>query len=325
MAVSYAAPEYYQYNLTLDRELARDLAVEVGYVGSLGRHLGRRYNLNQPIVTGLQTDGTLVSVRPFPAFADIQFQDQTIRSSYNAVQASARRRMSGGLTFLAAYTFSRMIDTGSVSTGNLTNVSTSGAQKSPQDIYDMRAERGLSDLHRSHQFSTAFSWALPVGSGRRFLAAAPATLDRLIRNWKISGIATLLSGRPFTPQYAAGDFATQRPDLTADPRTAVPAGLWFNPGAFARPVATAARPSLNGTAGRNILIGPGFNNLDLTFTRTLRLHERAALQLRADAFNVFNHPNYQLPVFLLDQSNAGRVTATANQAREWQLAARLVF
>jgi hypothetical protein len=90
-------------------------------------------------------------------------------------------------------------------------------------------------------------------------------------------------------------------------------------------VATAARPSLNGTAGRNILIGPGFNNLDLTFTRTLRLHERAALQLRADAFNVFNHPNYQLPVFLLDQSNAGRVTATANQAREWQLAARLVF
>jgi hypothetical protein len=172
MAVSYAAPEYYQYNLTLDRELARDLAVEVGYVGSLGRHLGRRYNLNQPIVTGLQTDGTLVSVRPFPAFADIQFQDQTIRSSYNAVQASARRRMSGGLTFLAAYTFSRMIDTGSVSTGNLTNVSTSGAQKSPQDIYDMRAERGLSDLHRSHQFSTAFSWALPVGSGRRFLAAA---------------------------------------------------------------------------------------------------------------------------------------------------------
>lgn len=325
MAVNYEAPVYYQYNLTVDRELGRDLAIEVGYVGSLGRHLGRRYNLNQPIAVDLQPDGTLVTIRPFPAFADIQFQDQTIHSSCNALQASARRRMSGGLTFLAAYTFSRTIDTGSVSTGNLTNVSTSGSQKSPQNIYDMRAERGLSDLHRSHQFSTAFRWALPIGSGRRFLAEAPSMTDRLVRNWEISGIVTLLSGRPFTPQYAAGDFATQRPDLVSSPYADVPAGLWFNPDAFARPMATPARPSLDGNAGRNILAGPAFKNLDLALMRTFRLHERAALQLRAEAFNLLNHPNYQLPVFLLDQSNVGRVTATANNAREWQLAARLMF
>lgn len=105
----------------------------------------------------------------------------------------------------------------------------------------------------------------------------------------------------------------------------MPAGLWFNPDAFARPMATPARPSLDGNAGRNILAGPAFKNLDLALMRTFRLHERAALQLRAEAFNLLNHPNYQLPVFLLDQSNVGRVTATANNAREWQLAARLMF
>ncbi len=325
MAVGYQSPVYYQYNLTVDRELGRDLAIEVGYVGSQGRHLGRRYNLNQPIAVGLQSGGTLISVRRYPDFADLQFQDQSINSSYNALQVSARRRLSGGLTFLAAYTFSRAIDFGSVSTGNLSNVSTSGAQKSPQNIYDMGAERGLSDLHRAHQFNTAFRWALPIGSERRVAAGSSPIVNSIISNWEVSGIVTLLSGRPFTPQYAAGDFATQRPDLVSNPYAGVPAGLWFNPGAFAEPVATPARPSLYGNAGRNILIGPAFRNLDMALMRAFRLHEGIALQLRAEAFNLFNHPNYQLPVFLLDQSNVGRVTATANNAREWQLAARLMF
>lgn len=324
MAVGYQVPEYYHYNLTVERELGRDLAVEIGYVGSQGRHLGRRYNLNQPVAV-VKADGTFGSVRPFPAFADIQFQDQTIDSSYHALEASARRRLSGGLTLLAAYTLSRATDTGSISTGNLSNVSTSGGQKTAQNIYDMAAEQGPSDFNRTHQFTAAFAWDVPLGEGRRFLSGGAPAVRGLVSGWQVSGIATLLSGRPFTPQYAAADFAAQRPDQLGDASANVPAGLAFNPAAYARPIATASNPGAYGNAGRNSLAGPRYTNLDLALSRTLRLSRRVGLQLRAEAFNLLNHANYQLPVFLLDRTDVGRYTATANDAREWQLAVRLAF
>lgn len=324
MAVDYQSPEYYHYNVTVERQVSGDLVVELGYVGSQGRHLGRRYNLNQPIATA-KADGSIASVRPFPAFADIQFQDQTIESAYNALQASARRRLSGGLTLLASYTLSRATDTGSVSTGNLSNVSTSGSQKTPQNIYDMAAERGPADFDRTHQFTAAFAWDLPFGTGRRYLASAPTAVTVLASGWQVSGIVTLLSGRAFTPQYSAGDFAAQRPDLVGDPYANVPDGSGYNPAAFSKPVASASNPGAYGSAGRNSLRGPAFHNVDMAISRSIGLPGRLNLQFRAEAFNLLNHANYQVPVFLLDRSDAGRYTATANNAREWQLAVRLSF
>jgi hypothetical protein len=324
MAMDYRVPKYYHYNVTLERELGRDLTVHFGYVGSQGRHLGRRYNLNQP-VPFVKDDGTFASVRPFPAFADIQFQDQTIDSCYHSMQASVRRRLSGGLSLLASYTLGRATDTGSISTGNMSNVSTSGSQKTPQNIHDMAAERGPADFHRTHQFAAAFAWDLPVGGGRRLLSDAGPFVNAMVGGWQMTGIVKALSGRPFTPQYAAGDFAAQRPDLVGDPNVNVPAGLAFNPTAFARPQATAANPGGYGNAGRNMLTGPGFTNFDLALSRSIRLPRSYRLQLRAEVFNAFNQVNYQLPVFLLDRSDVGRYTATANEAREWQLAVRFMF
>ncbi len=324
MEVAYQAPEYYHYNLTVERELGRDLALEIGYVGSKGRHLGRRYNLNQPIPYA-KSDGTVSSTRPYPSFADIQFQDQTIASDYDALEASVRRRLSGGLTLLLSYSLGRASDTGSVSTGNLTNVSTSGSQKTPQNIYDMAAEVGPADFNRTQQFSGAFAWDLPFGDGRRYMAAAAGWARAIVSGWQVSGIVTILSGRPFTPQYAAGDFAAQRPDVVGDPYSNIPAGLAFNPSAFVKPVATAENPGAYGNAGRNSLTGPGFQNVDAAFSRTVQLGGSLRLQFRAEAFNLFNHANYQLPVFLLDRSDVGRYTATANNAREWQLAVRVSF
>ena len=325
MAVDYRTPEIYQYNLTLERELGSDLAFEIGYVGSQGRYLGRRYNLNQTIPAGLLADGTLATVRPYPQYADIQFQDQTIASDYNALQTALRRRMAGGLTMLVSYTLGKSIDSGSNSAGNLSNVSTTGAQKAPQDIYNMRAERGLSDFDRRHQFSAAFSYDLPFGSGRRWASGAGSLASALVSGWQVSGIVTMWSGRPFTPQYSAGDFATQRPDLVSDPMANIPAGLWFNPSAFARPVATAAQPDLYGNAGRNILTGPGYQNVDLAVTRTFTATSDVRLQFRAEAFNLLNRANYDVPVFLLDASNVGQATATQGDARQLQFALRVLF
>jgi hypothetical protein len=320
MDANYNVPEFYQYNLTVERELLPDLTLEVGYVGSQGRFLGRRFDMNQPIPIGLSSTGTLVTARRYPQFGDIQYQDQTAVSSYDALQTSLRRRAANGLTMLVSYTWSKAIDTASS-----TNNSTTGTQKFPQDIYNIAAERSLSDFHRAHQFSGSFNYDLPIGRGRRFLREAGGLTQALLGGWQLNGIVTLLSGRPFTPQYNAADISQQRPDLVGDPKANIPDDLWFNPAAFARPVATAASPELYGNAGRNSLIGPDFRNLDLGFAKNVRFTNRRRLQFRAEIFNATNRPNFQVPVFLLDRTDVGRVTATANEGREFQFALRLYF
>lgn len=320
LQVDYQTPEFYQFNLTVERELATDLSVEIGYVGSQGRRLGRRYNLNQPIPVSLNQTGGLVTVRPYPQFGDIQFQTQDASSEYNALQVSVRRRSAHGLTALASYTYSRAYDNASS-----TNNSTTGTQKFPQNIYDIEAEWSLSDFHRAHQFSASMNYELPFGKGRRYLRDAGAVTQVLFGGWQVNSIVTMLSGRPFTPQYSAADVSQQRPDVVSDPLANVPAGLAFNPAAFARPVATAASPELYGNAGRNSLIGPTFKNVDLSLTKTFRVSRDLRLQFRAETFNVFNATNFQVPVFLLDSSNVGNYTSTANEAREFQFALKLLF
>jgi hypothetical protein len=320
MGVAYHTPKFYQYNITVERELGNDFAVEIGYVGSRGRYLGRRYNLNQPIPTGLNPNGSLATVRPYPQFGDIQYQSQDASSDYNALQISARRRTANGLTALLSYTFSRAHDNASS-----TNNSTTGTQKFPQDIYDLAAEWALSDFHRAHQFTGSLNYELPVGRGRRFLKDAGGFTQAVLGDWQVNGIITLLSGRPFTPQYSAADVAQQRPDLVGDPKANIPDGLAFNPAAFERPVATAQEPNLYGNAGRNILIGPTFRNVDLSFSKSFRMTRDVRLQVRIETFNLLNTANFQVPVFLLDSSNVGRYTSTANEAREWQFALKVLF
>lgn len=337
----YQQPEFYQYNLTLERELLRDLVWEIGYVGSQGRFLGLRYNINAPVPTGaVTTTGTAgtpnyvvtpVVTRRFQAqysTATIQYQDQFGNSSYNALQTSLRRRAADGLTLLVSYTFSRTIDNGSS-----TNQSSTGAQQFPQDISNiLETERGLADFHRKHQFNASFNYELPFGRGRAFFGGARGLADAFIGGWQLNGIVSLLSGRPFTPQYSAADVGSQRPDVIGDPYENIPDGLLYNPAAFRRPrtvdpvtFRATGDTDLLGNAGRNILIGPSFQSVDLSLLKNFRLAENTRLQFRVEAFNVFNHPNFQVPVFFLDSANAGKVTQTANEGREFQFAVKLLF
>ena len=324
MNPDYNMPEFYQYNLTIERELAKDLVMEIGYVGSQGRFLGLRYNINAPIPTGIVTGGVPQVTRRFQAqygTATIQYQDQFGRSNYNALQTSLRRRAANGLTLLVSYTFSKSIDTGSA-----TNQSTTGSQQFPQDIRNiLGTERGLSDFHRKHQLSGSFNYELPFGKGRRFLSNANGFVQALIGDMQINGIVSILSGRPFTPQYSAADVASQRPDVVGNPYENIPAGLYFNPAAFRRPTATGGEVDLFGNAGRNILIGPRFRSIDMSLLKNFRLRENVRLQFRVEAFNIFNTPNYQVPVFQLDTSNVGRVSQTATEGREFQFALKLIF
>lgn len=325
LAADYQTPEFYQYNLTLERELLRDLALEVGYVGSQGRHLGIRYNLNQfvcrraPCVSTTGADPELV--RPFPAYGDITFQSQDVNSNYNALQATLRRRERHGLTLLVSYTFSRSLDySSSIAT------TTSGTQREPQNPRDLRNEYGLSDFHRKHQFSASFNYELPFGRRRAFFSDASGLAQALVGGWQVNGIVTVLSGRPFTPQFAsnASNAGIQRPDIIGDPFANVPGGFYYNPAAFRRPGANAGDTNLFGNLGRNALIGPAYHNFDFSAFKNFRLTESVRLQFRAEAFNVFNHPNFRIPSFRLDDPNAGQLTA-AEEGREFQFALKLIF
>lgn len=319
-------PEIYQYNLTIEREIAKDLGFEIGYVGSQGRFLGVRYNLNAANPTGAVTLNattgiyTPVTARRFPTLGDITYQVQAVNSSYNALQAAIRRRSKGGLTMLASYTFGKAID------GNSnTNNSTTGSQRSPQDPTNFRADRSLADFHRTHQFSASFNYDLPFGRGRRFFRDSRGLAQTFFGGWQLNGIITSLSGRPFTPVYSVADISGGRPDLIGNPKANVPAGLFFNPAAFARPRASPSDPNLYGTSGRNVVIGPNFNSVDMSLFKNIRLAERAKLQLRWEVFNVLNHPNYQIPQQLLESSDQGRFRNTSNEAREMQLAVKVIF
>ena len=224
---------------------------------------------------------------------------------------------------LVSYTFSRAIDDASS-----TNNSTTGTQRFPQDIYNFAAERSLADFHRKHQFTASFNYSLPFGRGKAFFQDARGLKQILLGDYQINGIVSVLSGRPFTPQYNAPDVGQQRPDIIGNPYERVPAGLFFNPAAFGDP-SDVIDPNdpLNffGNAGRNILIGPGFKNFNLSLLKNLPLGEGVRLQFRAEAFNVFNHPNFQVPVFFLDRADVGQVTATSNEGRELQFAVKFLF
>jgi Carboxypeptidase regulatory-like domain/TonB dependent receptor len=324
MNPDYKQPEIYQYNFTVERELAKDLVLEVGYVGSQGKFLGLRYNYNAALPTGTVINGVYQPFRRLQAqygTATIQYQDQFGVSNYNALQTSLRRRAANGLTLLLSYTFSKSIDTGSS-----TNNSTTGSQDFPQDIRDvLGSQRGLSDFDRRHQFTGSFNYELPFGKGRGFFSDANGIVQTLVGGWQLNGIVSILSGRPFTPQYSAADVGAQRPDVIGDPYANIPAGLEFNPAAFRRPTATDGEVDLFGNAGRNILTGPKFRTFDLSLLKNVRLAEKTRLQFRVESFNVFNTPNYQVPIFQLDNANVGRVNITATEGREFQFAVKLLF
>lgn len=329
--VDSKTPEIYQYNLTFERELAKDLALEVGYVGSSSRFLGGRYNLNAAVPIGISPTGTLITTRPYPNLSEITYQAQVFNSNYNALQTSIRRRSKNGLTLLASYTFGKAMDMNST-----TNNSTTGSQRTPQDTQNFRNDWALADFHRTHQFSGSFNYSLPFGRGRGFFGNAKGLTQALLGGWQLNGIVTELSGRPFTPQFAAGDVTQQRPDIVGDPYENVPDGFQYNPLVFRRP--TALDGEFYGNAGRNILTGQNFRSTDLSLFKIITLREKLRLQVRWEVFNVFNRTNIQTPQNLLPANintitieelrigtDVGRSRLTSIENREMQFAFKLIF
>lgn len=308
-------PYVQQWNFNVQRELPAGLVAQVAYVGSSAHDLYYPANVNLPPPGA----GKIQARRPIQGFAAIYEYAPFVSSNYNALQAQLERRFSKGLTFLAAYTYSHSLDNGPSQADN--GVGDPG----PQNPLNFAAERGNSNFDVRQRFVASTVYELPFGKGKPLLSHS--RLGRAIAGgWQLSGILSLQTGLPFTPVLAfdpTNSGTTARPDRIGDGNlsSSRQAPLhWFDTTAFAVPA-----PFTFGSSGRNILRGPGQRNIDVGLARSISIRERVGLEFRAEAFNLFNTPQFGLPNATLGVATTGVISTVVNPQRELQLALRLAF
>jgi len=305
-----------QWSLSLQRELSRTASLTAAYVGSGNRRLplGGFYN-----VARVPGPGEAASRRPFPYISPANFDRSWGRGHYHAFQLQLQKRYSKGLSFTASYTWSKAIDIG------CSGYFDEGC--AIQDPYRFNLDRSVAATDVPHMLSLSWVYELPFGQSK-WLRIGNRFLDGLFRGWQVNGIAMVRSGQPFTV-FLEGDPANTgnrsgyaRPDVVASPALDEPRPeRWFRIEAFQAP-----GPYRFGNAGRNILRGDGQVNFDLSVFRNFLLpwRERMRLQLRLEAFNAFNTPQFDLPVANLSDPNFGRVISARNE-REVQVGLKLEF
>jgi hypothetical protein len=315
-------PYIQEWNLNVERQIAKDTILQVAYVGVHGVHLTYLRNLNkatQPLDSNLEVCPTPTD----PYCADIRFElavllrrgsanrsrfalQTTTRAWSNALQIRFEKRFSAGWTMLAAYTYQHSI-------GVTSEDEAVGPE--PQNTYNMRAERGDISPDFRHQFTAAWTYELPFGPGKRY-ANSNGPIRWVAGGWQLNGIVAMYSGQSITPLLSFDDTNTgsggARPNAYFSPyafTNATEAGCptnsqtlqcWYNPAAFGQTSPTTfVYPSLAsgqtfarlyGNAGRGTLRGPAQYNVDFSVFKSSHFKESMNLKLRGEVFNLSQHP-----------------------------------
>ena len=297
------------WNFNIQREIARDVAVMVGYFGSKGTHLRIARNINQPVnsVRPFARLSTSSPVLPGSSLGNITQIEGTGNSSYNALWTTVTSRLSS-LRLNASYTWSKSIDYNSLSSPPTVIT--------VQNSYDLRNDRGFSDFDARHRLVVSGTYDLPF-KGNRFKDG-----------WHLAAITQLQSGNPVniitTISTVNGVANTLRPDVTGPVEIVGAVERWFDTSAFA-PVARF------GSLGRNVIIGPGFSNIDLSVLKNTSLGETTRLQFRAEVFDLFNHANFGQPGRTVGSQTFGQISNTrfptgdSGSSRQLQFALKLLF
>jgi hypothetical protein len=311
-------PYVQNFNLTVEQQIASGTAVQISYVGSLGRFEGTEREQNPAIyIPGSSTTQNTDKRRIYgPTFSTITGFGSDGNGSYNGLQVQLQRRFQKGLTFMAYYTFANAID--EASRNDAANNWTL------QDPNDRRGNRAVSDYSIKNRFVSSWIWELPFLRTQHSLAA------KVFGGWQFSGIATISDGMPFTITAGRDNSLTgagnNRPDVLGNP--VLPSGRsrseilarYFDTGKFA-----ANQPGRYGNAGRNILTGPGTVSFDLSMGKTFAITETKRVEFRWNAFNAFNQPGFSSPGANLNSpSNFGKITG-AGSGRIMQGALRFEF
>jgi hypothetical protein len=329
-------PTIEQWTLKIEQGITPNTLFSITYVGEHGYHLPNTVDVNTVTPTAA-ADGT--AGRPFPttvvrahnSIGNTRYTLSNANSSYNALQLSVARRLSKGLQFRGNYTFSKSLDIHSSSFLANEGIAGTTTVMNPQNL---KADWGRSNFNPAHQASGNFSYDLPFGRGRLSGSNVSALADKFIGGWTWHGIVTSQTGYSFTPlvgsnQSNNGD--SRNPDrVSINPNFTGPIILgkvtqWFDPAAFRLPSA-----GTYGNAGRNILTGPGLTEIDMSLFKTTAISEKLKAQFRAECFNLFNHPNFGMPVVSTFSSGdvsptAGAITYTTTSQREIQFGMKLLW
>ncbi len=336
-----------EYNLALEHEFASGFDIRVGYVGqhnlkqnNYGGSGNTQSNLNlaNPPVVG----STVQSTNLHQPFSSIPYYMEPIfHSTMNSLQVGVHKRYGRGFAIGAEYQWTRVLGT-----ENLENSSGSNPNDSYGDIGGITPQ----------VLTVNYSYALPFGHGQPLFASAGGLLNQIISKWQLSGISTFQTGQPFSVTYSAPGSPVGQVSGRADRVPGVSLypshkslNEWFNPSAYAPPPCynsvtsgTNCQAVFNagqgagvttyasyGNSGYNMLRGPAFQDWDMSLQKNIQWHEHYNVQLRADSFNVFNHPNFATPNSSISNSNAGTITSTSGtpsyEARTMEFAAKFSF
>jgi hypothetical protein len=334
-----------QMSASLQRQIGRNGIIEVGYTGTLGLKLQQNVQLSnalpgstavagrRPYVGAVFAPGTV-----FPSYIHVQGNSvaagtigvlpNEAQGNYHALYVRGERRFTNGFSYLSSFTFSKAITNAPQfrNAGGATGTENSP----PQNSYDLSAERGLASFNAKFRWVNTAVYSLPFGHGQRWINNGFASA--ILGGWQLAGIMSMQTGFPSTINLT-GDTAGigggsggiliranpvpgQSAELPAGRRTAAE---WFNVNAFVEPPAYQF-----GTLGRNTLVGPGLFNIDTTLSKHFRLRERYAFEIRAEAFNLFNTPNYNQIGRIINASDFGQVDSQL-PPRELQFGAKITF
>jgi hypothetical protein len=317
IAHNYKNDYVQSWNFNIQQQLASSFSLMASYVGSKGTDLNIERNYNQPIG----------GVRPYPALSlsspidpgkslgNIIVMESDGNSSYNALWLTATKRFSKGLQFSASYTFSKSID----------DVSRTAEGLTLQNSYNLEGDRGLSDFDARHRFTLNGIYELPIHG------------NRWKDGWQFAPIITLQSGNPISFKTSNTSFtgaATLRPSVTGPVETGFSPATNGN-ATYVEYIQNTSvfydQGSAFGNLGRNVIIGPGFANVDIALIKQTKIRENIRLEMRADAFDALNHPNFGQPGVTVGTSTFGLLTNTrfptgdSGSSRQMQLAMKLVF
>ncbi len=319
----YLSPYTQNWSVTVEREIVRNTLLRVAYVGTKATHLKGEYDQNAPIynpnLTLAQNRATIDQRRPIAGFQTIDRWFHGLNADYNSLQVSFDKRYSAGFTVLASYTWSKAMDYQSTN---------QAAQDAPLSYpFNFSFGRGPTSQNRDHRFVTSAVWDLP---GQKL---SSRILRPVLANWKISGIGTFETGRPFGIN-ATGDplagiagarvdlIGTGNPVLDTSRSKGAKVAAYFDVTRFRNPA-----PNNVGSLGRNVLTGPGFANIDTSVVKGFRLPlgEAGLGQFRFEAFNILNRTNFGLPNTGITNPNFGKLTSTDGGPRILQLALKVIF
>jgi Carboxypeptidase regulatory-like domain/TonB dependent receptor-like, beta-barrel/TonB-dependent Receptor Plug Domain len=328
----YRSSPVHSWYASVQREFGPNMLLDVAYVGNKADDQLLLANFNQAAPNNPTANIPLQLRRPIPNFADITYVFNGGKSRYKALQVKYEWRLPSEITLLNSLTLSEAKDNGA---GALENQN--GNFPAPQDLNNLDADFGLSGYHQPYNITTSFIWGVPFGHGKRWGSNINKALDLIAGGWQISGVNMITAGERVTLVYSpapafqvssiTNDFwgaNNYRPNLTCDP--ALPGDQrtitnYFNASCVAVPT-DQSKPF--GDAPRNSVSAPNFWQFDLAALKQVRLGTQARVELRVEAFNLFNRVNFTPPASNRSVSTFGTITGTY-PARQVQLGVKFLW